>query len=132
MNQLPEVPKEIARQASDVAEDTLTNSKEYVHRNPVLVVAGALAFGAAIGCLLMMARQQPTTRQRYVDEPLDSAHKAIIAALVPVAQRLQEGYDSARDGAGKVMDRAHRFNPGRTIDSLSGQIGRGGSSLKFG
>ena len=113
------------------AEDTLTNSKEYVRQNPVLVIVGALAFGAAIGCLLMMARRQPTPRQRYVDEPLDSAHKAIIAALAPVAQRLHEGYDSARDGAGKAMDRVHRFHPGRTVDSLSAQIGCVGSNLKF-
>jgi len=113
------------------AEDTLATSKEYVRRNPVLVVVGAFAFGAAIGCMLMMARRQPTTRQRYVDEPLDSAHKAITAALAPVAQRLHEGYDSARDGAGKAMNRAHRFNPGRTVDSLSGQISHVGSNLKF-
>jgi ElaB/YqjD/DUF883 family membrane-anchored ribosome-binding protein len=123
--------REMYQSAALKAEDTLAASKEYVRQNPVLVVVGALAFGAAIGCMLMMARRQPTTRQRYVDEPLDSAHKAIIAALAPVAQRLHEGYDSARDGAGKAMDRVHRFNPERTVDSLSGQIGRVGSNLKF-
>ena len=113
------------------AEDTLASSKEYVRQNPVLVVVGALTFGAAIGCMLMMARRQHTTRQRYVDEPLDSAHKAILAALAPVAQRLHEGCDLARDGAGKAMDRVRRFNPGRTVDSLSGKIGRVGSNLNF-
>jgi ElaB/YqjD/DUF883 family membrane-anchored ribosome-binding protein len=123
--------RDMYQSAALKAEDTLAASKEYVRQNPVLVVVGALAFGAAIGCMLMMARRQPTTRQRYVDEPLDSAHKAIIAALAPVAQRLREGYDSARDGAGNAMDRVHRFNPGRTVDSLSGQIGRVGSNLKF-
>ena len=111
--------------------DTLASSKEYVRQNPVLVVAGALAFGAAIGCMLMMARRQPTFRERYVDEPLDSAREAILAALAPAAQRLHEEYDSARDGAGKAMDRLHRFNPGRTVDSLSTQIGRVGNNLKF-
>ena len=40
------------------AEDTLATSKAYVRQNPVLVVAGSLAFGAAIGCMLMMARRQ--------------------------------------------------------------------------
>lgn len=113
------------------AGDTLATSKEYVRQNPVLVIVGALAFGAAVGCLLMMARRQPSRRERYVDEPLDSAREAILAALAPVAQRLHEGYDSARDGAGKAMDQVHRFNPGRTVDSLSQQIGRVGSNLKF-
>jgi hypothetical protein len=81
--------------------------------------------------MLMMARRQPTFRERYVDEPLDAAHKAILAALAPVAHRLHEGYDSARDGAGRAMDRVHRFNPGRTVDSLSEQVARAGSNLKF-
>ena len=130
-----DVTKEAARDmyqsAAHKAEDTLATSKEYARQNPVLVVVGALAFGAAIGCMLMMARRQHTTRQRYVDEPLDSAHKAILAALAPVAQRLHEGCDLARDGAGKAMDRVRRFNPGRTVDSLSGKIGRVGSNLNF-
>ena len=100
-------------------------------RGALLVVVGAVAFGAAIGCMLMMARRQPTFRERYVDERLDSVREAVLAALAPVAQRLHEGFDSARDGAGKAMDRVHRFNPGRTFDSLSGQIGRVGSNFKF-
>ncbi len=123
--------RDMYQSAALKAEDTLASSKEYVRQNPVLVVVGALTFGAAIGCMLMMARRQPTTCQRYVDEPLESAHKAILAALAPVAQRLHEGCDSARDGAGRAMDRVHRFHPGRTVDSLSGQIGRVGSNLKF-
>lgn len=132
LNQLPEAAKEIARQATAVAEetahratdtakdiyqsaalkaeDTLAASKEYVRQNPVLVVVGALAFGAAIGCMLMMSRRQPAFRERYMNEPLDSAREAILAALAPVAQRLHEGYDLALDGAGKAMDRVHRFN----------------------
>jgi ElaB/YqjD/DUF883 family membrane-anchored ribosome-binding protein len=123
--------KDMYQSAALKAEDSLATSKEYVRQNPVLVIAGAIAFGAAIGCLLMMGRRQPTFRERYVDEPLDSARDAILAALAPVAQRLHEGYDAARDGAGNAMDRVPHFNPGRAVDSLSGQIGRFGSNLKF-
>jgi len=123
--------KDIYQSAAVKAEDTLENSKDYVRQNPVLVVAGAIAFGAAIGCMLMLARRQPTLRERYVDEPLDSARDAILAALAPVVQRLQEGYDSARDGAGKAMDRVHHIHPGRAVDCLSRQVGRAGSNLRF-
>ncbi len=123
--------RDMYQSAALKAEDTLTASKEYVRQNPVLVVVGAIAFGAAIGCMLMMARRQPTLRERYVAEPLDSAREAILAALAPVAQRLHEGYDSVRDGTGKAMDRVHQFSPGRTIESLSGQIGRVGNNLKY-
>jgi len=123
--------KNICQSAGLKVEDTLAISKEHVRHNPVLVVVGALAFGTALGCLLMMARRQPTFRGRYVDTALDSARGAILAALAPVAQRVHGRYDSARDGAEKVMDCAHRFNPGRSVNSLSGQICRVGSNLKF-
>jgi hypothetical protein len=153
MNQLPEAAGEFVRQtadaagetvqhATDVAKDmyqsaaqkagdTLAISKEYVRQNQVLVVVGALAFGVAICYMLVAARRKPTFCERYVDEPLDSAHKAILSALAPVVHRLDEGFDSARNGAGKAMERIHRINPGRTVDSLSEQIGRVGSNLKF-
>ncbi len=130
-HRVTDTAKDLYQSAALNAEDSLATAKEYVRQNPVLVVAGALAFGAAIGCMLMMARRQPTFRERYVDVPLDSVREAILAALAPVTQRLHEGYDSARDGAGKAMDRVNHFHPGRTVDSLAGQIGRVGSNLKF-
>lgn len=153
INELPEAAREIARRAAEGAKetaqkatdtakdmyhsaamkagDTLTTSKEYVRRNPVPVVLGAIAFGAALGYMLMMARRKPTFSERCVDAPLASVREAILSALTPVAQRVHEEYDSARDGAGKLLDRVHRFSPGRTVDSLSDQIGRVGSNLKF-
>lgn len=126
-----EAAKEMYQDLSAKAEDTMVRTKEYVRQNPVPAVLGALAFGVALGYMLVTARREPTFRERYVDEPLDSAREAIIAALAPVAQRLHESLDSARDGAGKAMDRAQRFNPSRTIDSISEQLGRVGSNLKF-
>jgi len=123
--------RDLYQSAARNAEDSLAICKEYVRQHPVLVVLGAVAFGAAIGCMLMMARRQPTLCERYVDEPLDAARKAILGALAPAAQRLHEGYDSARNGAGKAMDRVHRFSPGRAVDSLSEQISRAGNNLKF-
>ncbi len=123
--------RDMYQSAALKAEDTLATSKEYVRRNPVIVVVGALAFGAAIGCLIMMARRQPTFRERYVDEPLDSARDTILTALAPVTHRLHRGYDSTRDAAARVMDRVHRIHPGRSMGSLSDQIGRVGSNLKF-
>lgn len=151
--QLPEAAREIARRAADAAKesanratdtakemyqsatlkarDTLATSKEYVRRNPVPVVLGAIAFGAAIGCMLMMARRKPTFGERYADEPLVAVREAILGALAPVTQRVHEGYDSARDGAGKAMDRVHCFGTGLTGNSFSHRMGRIGNNLKF-
>jgi len=127
-----EAAKEMCHNMSVKVEDTMVRTREYVHQNPVPIILGALALGTALGYLIVMARrEEPTFRERFVDEPFNTTREAIHAALAPIAHRLHEGYDSARDGAGKAMDRMHRYHPGRTIDSWSDQIGRVGSNLKF-
>lgn len=123
--------KGICHSAALKAEGALVASKEYVRRNPVAVVLGAIAFGAAIGYMVMMARRKPTFRERYADEPLAAVREAILGALAPVTQRVHKGYDWARDGAGKAMDRVHNCGRRSTGDSLSHQIGRIGNNLKF-
>lgn len=120
--------KELYHSAALRAEETLVNSKEFMRRNPVPVVLGAVAFGVAIGYALMMARRKQTFGERYAEEPLLAVREAILGALAPVAHRVHEGYDSARDGAEKVMDRLHG---GRAGNSLGDQIGRLGNNLKF-
>lgn len=52
-----------------------------IRKNPVPVVLGAVAFGVAVGCLLMSGRHTPTFQERYVNEPLDQATDTISAAL---------------------------------------------------
>ncbi len=117
---------------SEKAEESLVCSREYARANPVPVVLGALALGVALGYVIAMTRrEEPTFRERYVDDPLNTARDAIYAVLAPVAQRLHEGYDTARDGAGMAMDKMHDFNPSRAVDSWSGQLRRVGSNLKF-
>lgn len=123
--------KDMYQSASLKAGDALATSKEYVRQNPVPVVLGAVAFGVAIGYMLVMPRRKPTFSERYADEPLVAVREAILEALTPVAQRVHKGYDSARDGAGKVMDRVHSVGSGHTADSFSDQIGRIGHNLKF-
>jgi len=123
--------KDMYQSAALKAEDALATSKDYVRRNPVPVVLGAIAFGAAIGYLLLTPRRKPTFSERYADEPLAAVREAIFEALAPVTQRVHRGYDSAREGAGKAMDRVHHAGSGRTCESISDQIGRIGSNLKF-
>lgn len=123
--------KEMYHSATLKTGDTLATSKEYVRRNPVPVVLGAVVFGVAIGYALMVARRKPTFGERHADEPLLAVREAILGALSPVTQRVQKGYDSALDGAGKVMDRVHNFGPVHTVDSFSDRIGRIGNNLKF-
>jgi ElaB/YqjD/DUF883 family membrane-anchored ribosome-binding protein len=123
--------EEEAERTKGCAHQAVETTKEYVRRHPVTVVLGAIAFGAAIGCMLMMARRKQTFGERYVDEPLTAVREAILGAIAPVSKRVHEGYDSAREGAGKAMDQAHGFFPGRNGGSLSHQIGRIGNNLKF-
>ncbi len=123
--------KDIYQSAVEKAGDSLATSREFVRQNPVPVVLGAIAFGAALGYLLMTARRRPAFRDRFADEPLNAAREALLGAFGPMARRVHDGYDSARDGAGKVMDRVHGFDPRRAGDSLSDQLGRLGNHLKF-
>lgn len=130
-NRAADTTKEMYRSAALKARDTLAASTEYVRRNPVPVVFGAFAFGAAIGCLLMMARRKATFSERLADEPLVAVREALLGALAPVVHRVHQGYDSARDGAERAMDRVHRFGPGHAGGSVSDRIGRIGHNLKF-
>lgn len=123
--------KDICESAALKAGDALATTREYVRRNPVPVVLGAVALGAALGYLLVTARRKPAFRDRFADEPLIAAREAILGAFAPVAHRVHGGYESAREGAGRVMDRVHDFRPRRAADSLAGQLGRIGNHLKF-
>jgi len=126
-----ETAKDMYQSAALSAGDTLATSKDYVRRNPVPVVLGAIAFGAAIGYLIMSTRRKPTFSEQYVEEPLVAVREALLSALAPVSQRVHDGYESARHGVGKAMNRAHRTRSGRAVDMLSDRIGRVGSNLKF-
>ena len=117
--------------AAERADESLATSKEYVCRNPVPVVLGAIAFGAALGCLLMLARRKPTFSERYAEEPLAAVREALIGALAPVTQRMHDGYDSARAGADKVIGRMHNLASSRNGNSFSHRVGRIGSNLNL-
>jgi ElaB/YqjD/DUF883 family membrane-anchored ribosome-binding protein len=130
-NRATDTAMDLCQSAALRAEETLATSKEYVRRNPVPVVLGAVAFGVAVGYLLMMARRKQTFSERYADEPLVAVREAILGALAPVTQRVHKGYDTAMDGAGKAIERVHSFGPGRSGDTFSDQIGRIGNNLKF-
>lgn len=153
INQLPEAARETAQAAADGVEDvakaaedatkdlyqstkckaaeTLATSKEYVRRHPVPTVLGALAFGVALGYLLVRSQRKHLLSDHFAGEPLAGVREAILGALAPVSQRVHKGYDSAREGAGKVMDGLHHMGSGRADASISDQIGRIGNNLKF-
>jgi ElaB/YqjD/DUF883 family membrane-anchored ribosome-binding protein len=123
--------KEVYHSAALKAEDTLATSKEYVRQNPVPVVLGAIAFGAALGYLIVMARRKPSFGERYADEPFAAVREAVLGAIAPVTHRVHQGYDSAREGANKAVDRIHHFGASCSGDSLSHRMGRIGNNLKF-
>lgn len=126
-----ESAKEMYHTAAVKADETLETSKEYVRRNPVPVVLGAVAFGAALGYLLQAALRKQTFSERYADEPMSAVRDAIFGALSPVTQRVHDGYDKARDGAGKAMDRLHQIGTRHIGNSFSDRVGRVGNNLKF-
>lgn len=123
--------REMYHTAAVKAEETIETSKEYVRRNPVPVVLGAIVFGAALGYMLQSALRRQTFGERYAEEPMSAVRDAILGALSPVTQRVHDGYDMARDGAGKAMDRLHRMGTSHMSNSFSDRVGRIGNNLKF-
>lgn len=125
-----ETAKHLYQLSAVKAEETYEISKEYVRRNPVPVVLGAVAVGAALGYMMMSGRKS-TFGEQFVDEPIHAVRKAILNAFAPVKQRVHSGYDLAIDGAGKAMDHLHDFSTGHGRHSLSHRIARIGDNLKF-
>lgn len=123
--------KEIYQTAVVKADDTLVASKDFIRRNPVPVVLGAIAFGAAVGYVLLMPRRKMSFGEHYQNEPLTAVRQAFLGAIAPVTNRVHQGYDNARDSAGKAINRVHDYGTGRCRNSLSGQVERIGHNLKF-
>ena len=129
----------IAESAQNYAEDkfhavrakageALTRGEEYVRRNPVPIVLGALAVGLLVG-VAISRREEPTLRERYVDEPLGQARDLFYSVLAPVASRLRDEFGSAQSAAGnaaeKLQDLGGQFSP------MFKQARRAAGKLKF-
>lgn len=65
--------KEAYYKAKDEACDYLSCANDKIRQNPLPAVAGAFAFGIAVGCLIMSGRSSDNFQDRYVTEPLDEA-----------------------------------------------------------
>jgi hypothetical protein len=61
----------------DETSKLLAAASERIRQNPVPIVAGAVAFGIAIGYLIVAGRHTPTFQERYVSEPLDQAAESL-------------------------------------------------------
>lgn len=123
--------KELYHSATVKADETLQASREYVRRNPVPVVLGAIALGAAFGYVLQHALRKQTFSERYADEPMGAMREALMSALSPVTHRVHDGYDMVRDGAESAMKRMQRIGKGHVGNSFSDRVCRMGNNLKF-
>jgi len=127
--QAQDAVKEACQSLSDKAEETLQRTKECVRQNPMPVLLGALVCGAAIGCLVALTRRpEPTLRERFLEDPVHTARDILQATFQPVGRRIHEGYDSARDGAGRAFESFQEHFPTHRAESLGRQILR---NLKF-
>jgi ElaB/YqjD/DUF883 family membrane-anchored ribosome-binding protein len=121
--------KEACQSLSVKAEETLVRTKDYVQQNPVPILLGSLIFGAAVGCLLALTRRpEPTLRERFLTDPVSTARDILQAAFEPVGRRLHDGYDSARDSAGRTLNTLQDHLPGHRSESLGQKFLR---NLKF-
>jgi ElaB/YqjD/DUF883 family membrane-anchored ribosome-binding protein len=110
------------------AGEALTRGGEYVRKNPVPIVFGALGIGVLIG-VAMTRRDEPDLRKRYVDEPIHQARDLLYSLLAPVTARLRNEYGHARESAENAADKLQEF--GGYFDPMFKQAQRAARKLKF-
>lgn len=81
--------KEACCAVSQEASDLFACANDTIRKNPIPAVAGAFAFGLAVGCLIMSGRSSETLEDRYVHEPLDLAADAISNTLNRLRRNLK-------------------------------------------
>lgn len=108
------------------ADDALERGQDYVRANPVPVVLGALAVGVLIG-IAIGHREEPTFRERYVDDPLQNARDALASILSPLASRARSEYSHARSAAVDAGDHVHDGY----LDPVFKRARRAADKLKF-
>lgn len=65
----------------DETGQAISRAAGSIRKNPLSFMIGAVAFGVAVGCLIMSGRHTPTARERYITGPLDHAGNALASSL---------------------------------------------------
>ena len=129
------VARERTQQALHTAKDktnqALAQSGQYVRENPLPALLGALAVGIVVGVIISRKEEERTFRQRFAEDPVNTARGAIFAALAPIADKLHDQYDMARSGAQNAATRINSRENRRTLDDFMSQARRTANHLKF-
>lgn len=117
--------------AKDKTNEALAQSGNYVKENPIPALLGALAVGIVVGILISRKEEERTFRQRFAEDPVNTARGAVFAALAPIAEKLHDQYDMARSGAQHAVNRINTRQNRRAVDDIVSQARRTASHLKF-
>ncbi len=113
------------------AESTLLETEEYVRRNPLSTVLGALAIGGLLGYAIAAShREELSFRARLAQSPLDTLREAVADAMAPYSKQLREGYGSARSTAADALEHLQEGTE-RQRHSLGKSLHRFGNNLRF-
>jgi len=74
---LEQIALEAAENLRHESQNAACCASDYIRKNPLPMVAGAFAFGIAVGYLIVSGRHTPTFQERYLREPLDHANDAL-------------------------------------------------------
>ena len=74
---LEQSAREAAATLRSESQNAANCATDYIRKNPLPVVAGAFAFGIAVGYLIVSSRHTPTYQERYLREPFDHANDAL-------------------------------------------------------
>lgn len=93
-------------QASEFTERTLKDGTQFVRRNPGGTLIGALIFGAVIA--LLMARREPTARERFVEGPLDDLRDLVARLRNDLGEKAGKQYHGSLSGIERALNKARR------------------------
>lgn len=74
---LEQSAREAAATWRSESQSAASCATDYIRKNPLPIVAGAFAFGIAVGYLIVAGRHTPTFQERYLRDPLDHANEAL-------------------------------------------------------
>lgn len=112
------------------ARHTMDRAEASMRKNPLPVILGTVALGIVIGWAAGR-RPEPTTRERYIEEPAIRARDALFGILSPLARRLRDQYGRVRVGVDDTLSPMTEMDAGARMRPFLRRTGRFFQSLRF-
>ncbi|MDB6151761.1 MAG: hypothetical protein JWL90_214 [Chthoniobacteraceae bacterium] len=95
--------KEAWENVQDQTGRAVREGSLYVRENPVPTALAAFGLGLIVG-LVLSHREEPSMKKRYIDEPIDRSHGALLGLVATLSSLLTKNIHSASNAAEDFSD----------------------------